>query len=211
VEYEVAADNPEPWAHHLNVPATGPHGTDGLAFALDGLSLHVHGNADTHSDAPCHVAYNGTPYNDLPADTGPWDVAAERAGLHPAALQLLADRRIAVLGSDGNNDTAPSLAEGVASPVHVLAVRALGLMLLDYLQFDDLVPVCEAADRWSFQCVIAPCGSPWGPVRRSIRSQMSVRHRAARAQRPSRSASAYRLTSARSARRACTPSSGARS
>ncbi len=39
---------------------------------------------------------------------GPWDAANARAGLHPAALELLAERRIAVLGSDGNNDTAPS-------------------------------------------------------------------------------------------------------
>ena len=63
-----------------------------------------------------------------------------RAGLHPTALEFLADRRVAVLGSDGNNDTAPSTTEGVAFPVHVLAIQAMGLHLLDYLQFEDLVP-----------------------------------------------------------------------
>ena len=56
-----------------------------------------------------------------------------RAGLHPSALPLLAERQIAVLGSDSNNDTAPSAADGVEFPVHVLAINALGLMLLDYL------------------------------------------------------------------------------
>ncbi len=77
---------------------------------------------------------------------------------------------MAVLGSDSNNDTAPSAADGVDFPVHVLALRALGLMLLDYLQFEDLATVCEAAGRWSFLCVIAPLrlplgtGSPVNPI-----------------------------------------------
>jgi kynurenine formamidase len=101
---------------------------------------------------------------------GPWDVANARAGLHPAALELLAERRIAVLGSDGNNDTAPSAAEGVDFPVHVLAVNAMGLHLLDWLKFDDLVAACEELNRWSFFCVIAPLrlragtGSPVNPI-----------------------------------------------
>ena len=69
-------------------------------------------------------------------ERGPWDAAAARAGLHPTVLPLLAERRIAALGSDGNNDTAPSAAAGVDFPVHVLAINALGLHLLDYLQFD---------------------------------------------------------------------------
>ena len=60
--------------------------------------------------------------------------------------------------------------DGVDFLVHVLALRALGLMLLDYLQFEELAPVCEAAGRWSFLCVIAPLrvptgtGSPVNPV-----------------------------------------------
>ena len=101
---------------------------------------------------------------------GPWDVANARAGLHPVALELLAERRIAVLGSDGNNDTAPSAAEGVDYPVHVLAVNAMGLHLLDWLRFDDLVAACEELNRWSFFCVIAPLrlragtGSPVNPI-----------------------------------------------
>jgi kynurenine formamidase len=87
-----------------------------------------------------------------------------------AALELLAERRIAVLGSDDNNDTAPSAAEGVDFPVHVLAVNAMGLHLMDRLQFDDLVAVCEELNRWSFLCVVAPLrlpaatGSPVNPI-----------------------------------------------
>jgi len=104
------------------------------------------------------------------ADTGPWNVAEARAGLHPTALEFVAERRIAVLGGDGNSDTAPSSTDGVGFPVHVLAIHAMGLPLLDYLQFEDLVPVCAAERRWSFLCVIAPLrlpgatGSPVNPI-----------------------------------------------
>jgi kynurenine formamidase len=103
-------------------------------------------------------------------ELGPWDTASARAGLHPAALELLAQRQIAVLGSDSNSDTAPSGVEGEDFPVHVLAINALGLHLLDYLQFGDLIPLCERAGRWSFLCVIAPLrlragtGSPINPI-----------------------------------------------
>jgi kynurenine formamidase len=101
---------------------------------------------------------------------GPWDVAHARAGLYPTALEFLAEREIAALGSDGNNDTAPTRAEGVDFPVHVLAVNALGIHLLDYLLFEDLAEVCEQHGRWTFLAVIAPLrlpgatGSPINPI-----------------------------------------------
>jgi kynurenine formamidase len=101
---------------------------------------------------------------------GPWDAAQARAGLHPQAVELLAERRVAALGSDGNNDTAPSAAEGVDFPVHVLAVNALGLLLLDYLDLDALAQTCAELRRWSFLGVVAPLrlaagtGSPVNPI-----------------------------------------------
>jgi hypothetical protein len=101
---------------------------------------------------------------------GPWDAAQVRAGLHPTALDFLAERRVAVLRSNSNNDAAPSTRTGVPFPVHVLAITAMGLHLLDYLQFEDLVPVCEAEGSWSFLCVIAllrlpsATGSPVNPI-----------------------------------------------
>jgi kynurenine formamidase len=55
-------------------------------------------------------------------------------------------------------------------PVHVLAINALGVHLLDYLQFEDLIPFCEAVGHWSFLCVVAPLriqrgtGSPVNPI-----------------------------------------------
>jgi kynurenine formamidase len=243
IEDRVSADNPEPAQHQM---VQAPDG-NGLGFAADRIAMNVHGNADSHIDALCHVSFDGSLYNGVPADVvtaagaaelsiaiaasgivgrgvlldvprsrgvpwlepgghvtiddllaaehdqrvrmakgdivlvrvghrlrrreqGPWDAAAARAGLHPAVLPLVAQRQIAALGSDGNNDTAPSVVDGVEFPVHVLAINALGVHLLDYLQLDELAGVCERAGRWSFMCVIAPLrlptgtGSPVNPI-----------------------------------------------
>jgi kynurenine formamidase len=246
VENRVVPDNPDPSQHQMT--HTGNEATErGLSFAMDRIAMNVHGNADTHVDALCHVIYDGELYNDVPASAvtndgaaelsidvardgivgrgvlldiprsravpwlepgdhvtvadlaaaergqgvqvgrgdlvlvrvghrrrraarGPWDAAAARAGLHPTVLPYLADRHIAALGSDGNNDTAPSAVDGVGFPVHVLAINALGLHMLDYLQLEELVPLCEQTGRWSFLCVIAPLrlphgtGSPVNPI-----------------------------------------------
>lgn len=101
---------------------------------------------------------------------GPWDAAQTRAGLHPSVMASLADRRIAVLGSDANSDTAPSPVTGVDFPVHVLAIAALGIHLVDYLDLEVLAPICAEFRQWSFLCVVAPLrlalatGSPVNPI-----------------------------------------------
>jgi kynurenine formamidase len=242
-----AADNPEPGARHMKHLPGEPSVVPGLSFAEDQMVMNVHGDADSHIDALCHVSYQGRLYNgvepgavtsqgaselsiddahdgiagrgvllDIPAvrnvpwlepgdcvtaadldaaqraqqvqvgpgdllfvrvghrrrreELGPWDVAASRAGLHPQAMEYLAERQVAALGSDANSDTAPSLVDGVAFPVHVLAINALGLYLLDYLRLEELRPACQTAGRWSFLCVIAPLrlpggtGSPVNPI-----------------------------------------------
>ena len=103
-------------------------------------------------------------------ELGPWDVASVRAGLHPQAVRFAAERQIAALGCDSNSDTAPSVVPSVQFPVHVLAINAIGLHLLDYLQFDELADLCEARGSWSFLCMIAPLripaatGSPVNPI-----------------------------------------------
>jgi kynurenine formamidase len=100
----------------------------------------------------------------------PWDTASAKAGMHPTTASFLAERSVAALGSDGNNDTAPSTTEGIDFPIHVLALNAMGVHLFDYLQFEDLVPQCEVARRWEFLFVAAPLrivggtGSPLNPI-----------------------------------------------
>ena len=96
------------------------------------------------------------------AEREPWDTRRAKAGLHPTVVTLLAERGVAVLGSDGNNDTAPSTTEGVGFPIHVLAINAMGIHLLDYLQFEDLARRCEEAGRWEFLFAAAPLRIPGG-------------------------------------------------
>ncbi|MFB7620445.1 cyclase family protein [Kitasatospora sp. NPDC056181] len=247
VETHTGPDNPEPAGHRMTGAVAGAIEPGGLQFARDHFDMNVHGDADSHLDALCHVIYDGTLYGgtdassvtpqgaealsvalardgivgrgvllDIPrlrgvswlepgeqvsaaelaeaeaaqgvrvgegdllfvrvghrrrrTELGPWESATARAGLHPGAMEFLAERRVAVLGGDGNNDAAPSATEGVDFPVHVLAVHAMGVHLLDYLQFEDLAPVCEQEGRWSFLCVVAPLrlpratGSPVNPI-----------------------------------------------
>jgi kynurenine formamidase len=104
------------------------------------------------------------------AKLGPWKTPVAKAGLHPMAMRFVADREVAALGSDGNSDTAPSTTRGVSFPIHVLAITALGIHLLDYLQLEDLAAKCATSGRWEFLFTAAPLfvrggtGSPLNPV-----------------------------------------------
>jgi hypothetical protein len=143
-------------------------GSGGLGFATDSLALHVHWNADSHFDALCHVSYDGTSYNDLPAATPSavrrWSPGrgsrARRA--EPASDGGVRAAAGGLLGSDGNNGTLPCIAVGVDLPAHVLAAGALGPHLLDYFALEDLAAACHAARRWTFLCVIVPLRLPAG-------------------------------------------------
>lgn len=116
------------------------------------------------------ILFVRTGHNRRLHDLGQWDTTRSKAGLHPTAARLLAERQVAVLGSDTNSDTAPSRTDGVSFPIHVLAINAMGLRLLDYLQLDALAELCERFGRWEFLCAIAPLrvpggtGSPVNPI-----------------------------------------------
>jgi kynurenine formamidase len=103
-------------------------------------------------------------------ELGPWDTTVSKAGLHPTAATFLAERQVAAMESDGNNDTILSAIEGVPYPIHLLAINAMGVHLLDYLRFEDLARHCERSARWEFLFVAAPLripggtGSPVNPI-----------------------------------------------
>ena len=44
---------------------------------------------------------------------------------------------------------------GVDFPIHGIAIAAMGLHLLDYLQFEDLTLACERAGRGEFLFIAA--------------------------------------------------------
>ncbi|MFE2144402.1 cyclase family protein [Streptomyces sp. NPDC059456] len=95
-------------------------------------------------------------------ELGAWDSGAASAGFHVDAVPLLAERAIALLGGDGDSDLRPSPVEGVHSPVHALAVAAMGVPLLDNLDLEALSAACAGADRHEFMIVVAPLNVPGG-------------------------------------------------
>ncbi|MFJ8016142.1 cyclase family protein [Streptomyces sp. NPDC096339] len=103
-------------------------------------------------------------------ELGPWDVGAAGAGFHVDAVPLLAERAISLLGADGDSDVRPSPVEGLHSPVHALAVAAMGVPLLDNLDLEALSAACAEAGRYEFMIVVTPLdvpggtGSPVNPV-----------------------------------------------
>lgn len=101
---------------------------------------------------------------------GPWNPRERLAGLHASCLPWLFERRIAALGSDGVSDVLPSRVDGVGLPIHSVAIVAMGLHLLDNLDFEALANACREEARWEFQLVIAPLvlargtASPVNPI-----------------------------------------------
>lgn len=61
VQVQVTPDDPDPAQHLMQEPpaAAGPS----LAFNMDRIEMNVHGNADSHIDALCHVIFDGELYN----------------------------------------------------------------------------------------------------------------------------------------------------
>lgn len=96
------------------------------------------------------------------AALGPWHPDAGAAGLHVDAMPLLAERGICLLGGDGDSDVRPSPTPGITSPVHALAITAMGVPLLDNLDLEELSALCRAEDRYRFMFVVAPLNVPRG-------------------------------------------------
>jgi kynurenine formamidase len=101
---------------------------------------------------------------------GPWDSGNSSAGFHVDAMPLLAEAQISILGADGDSDARPSPVAGVHSPIHALALTALGIPLLDNLDLEELSRSCARLGRYEFLLIVAPLvvprgtGSPVNPL-----------------------------------------------
>ena len=95
-------------------------------------------------------------------ELGSWNPDTASAGFHVDAVPLLAERGIALLGGDGDSDVRPSPVDGVHSPVHALAVAAMGVPLLDNLDLEELSAATAEAGRYEFLLVVAPLNVPGG-------------------------------------------------
>jgi len=93
---------------------------------------------------------------------GVWDPSDFSAGFHFDVMELFKERKVSVIGADGDSDVRPSPVEGIHSPIHVLALPGLGIPLLDNLQLEALADHCAQSARWTFSFMIAPLNIPRG-------------------------------------------------
>ena len=104
------------------------------------------------------------------AKLGIWNPDNFSAGFHVDVMELFKERKVSVIGGDGDSDVRPSPVAGVSSPIHVLALPGLGIPLLDNLHLEALGNACAAEGRHEFLITIAPLnivggtGSPVNPI-----------------------------------------------
>jgi kynurenine formamidase len=85
------------------------------------------------------------------------------AGLHAECLPWLAEREIAVLGSDGISDPMPFVGTpDWPFPVHQIGIVAMGLPLIDNVRVAELGRHLAEAGRWEFLFAMAPLRIPKG-------------------------------------------------
>lgn len=101
---------------------------------------------------------------------GPWNVAAESAGLHANAAQWFKDKNISLIGSDVALDAFPSGVQGYTHPVHLMFLVAMGTPIFDNLDLEALASEANRQNRWEFLFTTAPLkieggtGSPLNPI-----------------------------------------------
>ena len=85
------------------------------------------------------------------------------SGLHPECLPWLAEREVAVLGSDGISDPMPFIGTpDWPFPVHQIGIVAMGLPLIDNVRLAPLGERCAELCRWEFLFTMAPLRIPKG-------------------------------------------------
>jgi kynurenine formamidase len=87
-----------------------------------------------------------------------------------ACLPWFHERSIAMLGTDTHNDVSPLPYPRLGNALHVVALVAMGLWLIDNANLEELARACADRRRWEFLLTIAPLrlqhttGSPVNPI-----------------------------------------------
>ena len=106
-------------------------------------------------------------------ERGGWDngYAGEgKAGLHVDTIPWMHERKIAAFFPDGDGETVPGTVDGILYPIHPLQVVAMGMLVSDSLNLEDVARACEEEKRWEFMVVAEPLrlpestGSPFNPI-----------------------------------------------
>ena len=101
------------------------------------------------------------------AKLGPSDPSI-RAGLDASVIPWLRQRDVAVIGSEVSLSVLPFPATTQITnkedylPVHNFVIAALGMTVVDNLDFDALSEAAAARKRWSFLVTMAPLALPHG-------------------------------------------------
>jgi kynurenine formamidase len=90
--------------------------------------------------------------------------------VHVACAPWLRERGVAMLGTDTHNDVTPVPYPRLGNALHVVALVAMGLWLIDNGNLEDVARACAERRRWEFMLTIAPLrlagttGSPVNPI-----------------------------------------------
>jgi kynurenine formamidase len=106
-------------------------------------------------------------------ERGAWDngyTGEGKAGLHVDTIPWMHERRIAAFLPDGDGETVPGTVDGIMYPIHPLQVVAMGMVVSDSLNLEDVATACDEEKRWEFMVVAQPLrlpggtGSPFNPI-----------------------------------------------
>lgn len=93
---------------------------------------------------------------------GGWNTREQLAGCDPHLMPWLREREVALLAGDGVSETYRSPVAGMRTPIHSLALVAMGLPLIDNCAMEWLARACADRSRWDFLFVMAPFDYPGG-------------------------------------------------
>jgi kynurenine formamidase len=89
---------------------------------------------------------------------GPWTLPQDGlAGFHADVAYFLKERDVSFIGSDGISDVYPTgFPRSIGSPLHHLAIVALGVTIFDALDLERAVAMSKKLNRWEFLFTAAP-------------------------------------------------------
>jgi kynurenine formamidase len=96
------------------------------------------------------------------AERGPWPAATQSAGFHVSVMPWMKQRDVALLSSDSVEDVQPSNIEGFPRPIHMVAINALGMPLIDVADLEEVAKVAARLKRWEFMLTVTALPAPGG-------------------------------------------------
>lgn len=92
---------------------------------------------------------------------GPWSVQeVGLAGLYASCARWLKSRDVAILGGDGAQDVLPSGVDGVAQPIHEMAIVSMGMPIFDNCDLELIGREANRRQRWEFLVTASPAAVP---------------------------------------------------